>query len=526
MKKLYSIMVISCLLFLSILSFSGCLEEKKQTNEENSLVSIQNLINAASTGDTITIPNGEFYENIVINKSINLIGQNIGFTIIIGSVEISSDNVTLSDFTIKNGSGISIVGSSRIIVTNNIIEKSTEKGIYIINSSNNTIFKNIIKDNPVGIYIENSDNNTIYYNNFINNTENAFDGGDNFWYYETSGNYWSDYEDKYPYASIIGGIWNIPYTIPGILINLKNDSFPYAEIINEKPEVNFSFSPTNPTTLDNIQFTDKSEDTDGCIIAWLWDFGDNVTSREKNPLHNYSENGNYVVSLTVTDNLVGTNIKSSFIKVINIEPTADFTIDPINPTDLDNISFIDDSTDSDGVIVSWYWDFGDEEVSNQYNASHIYADDGTYTVTLTVTDDDGAVNTIMKNIDIANVKPYASFSYEPSNPTINDTIYFTATSNDPDGKIVSWNWDLGYGSTSSEQNFSHKFDEGKLYRVTLTVTDDDGVSNSITRDIRVAAPDMSTNNENKGYIILFILFFIVFIIMIIFVYYLYKKYKE
>lgn len=84
-----------------------------------------------------------------------------------------------------------------------------------------------------------------------------------------------------------------------------------------------------------------------------------------------------------------------------------------------------------------------------------------------------------------NTPPLASFVYQPSNPTVEDTISFTDTSMDPDGTIVSWSWDFGDGSSSSVQNPKHVFSSPGNYIVKLTVSDEQGASSSAAKTIRV-----------------------------------------
>jgi hypothetical protein len=83
----------------------------------------------------------------------------------------------------------------------------------------------------------------------------------------------------------------------------------------------------------------------------------------------------------------------------NIPPTADFTY----TTDGLTVNFTDQSNDSDGTVVSWSWDFGDSNTSTAQNPSHAYSADGTYNVTLTVTDDDGATDATTQSITISAV---------------------------------------------------------------------------------------------------------------------------
>jgi len=168
-----------------------------------------------------------------------------------------------------------------------------------------------------------------------------------------------------------------------------------------------------------------------------------------------------------------------------IKPTANFTYTPENPSTQDLIQFTDTSTDPDGTIVSWWWDFDDSSNSTLQNPTHKYADNGTYDVSLTVTDDDGANATVQKQITVDNAPPVADFTYSPSIPFTIDTIQFTDTSTDSDGTIVSWWWDFDDSSNSTLQNPSHKYVNAGSYEVNLTVTDDDGYENAKIKTIVV-----------------------------------------
>ncbi|ATU08350.1 LamG-like jellyroll fold domain-containing protein [Methanohalophilus portucalensis] len=81
-------------------------------------------------------------------------------------------------------------------------------------------------------------------------------------------------------------------------------------------------------------------------------------------------------------------------------PSADFAYSPPNPTTYETVDFTDQSSDPDGNIVGWSWDFGDGNTSTDQNPSHQYSSEGTYTVTLTVTDDDGEVSTTSKTVEV------------------------------------------------------------------------------------------------------------------------------
>jgi len=162
------------------------------------------------------------------------------------------------------------------------------------------------------------------------------------------------------------------------------------------------------TTSDlNASFTDSSSDSDGSIASWAWDFGDGNSSTAQNPSHSYAAAGSYTVMLTVTDDDGASDSSSQSVTVTappvpNTPPTAAFTV---TTSDL-SASFTDTSSDSDGSIASWNWDFGDGNSSAAQNPSHSYAAAGSYTVMLTVTDDDGAMGTVSQTVVVST----ASFS--------------------------------------------------------------------------------------------------------------------
>lgn len=140
---------------------------------------IQEAINQATSGDTIFVHNGTYYEHIIIDKSISLIGENRNTTIIDGEdtgsvIYIVANNVYLSNFTIQNGgkglsgNGIFIDHSSGNNISYNTVANSTN-GIYIFYSTRNTVYNNTASDNKYGIILSSSSNNRIYGNTALDN---------------------------------------------------------------------------------------------------------------------------------------------------------------------------------------------------------------------------------------------------------------------------------------------------------------------------------------------------------------------
>jgi uncharacterized repeat protein (TIGR01451 family) len=163
-------------------------------------------------------------------------------------------------------------------------------------------------------------------------------------------------------------------------------------------------------------------------------------------------------------------------------PQAAFTVAPSPAVAGEAVAFTDGSSDADGAVVSWAWDFGDGATSTERHPTHSYAAAGTYTVTLTVTDEQGDTATASQEVR-AHAPPVASFSVDPDPPLAGQEARFSDTSTDADGTIASRAWDLGDGTTSTEANPTHTYAAAGAYTVTLAVTDDTGLTREVSREV-------------------------------------------
>ena len=291
-----------------------------------------------------------------------------------------------------------------------------------------------------------------------------------------------------------------------------------AEILigNRPPEVDFYWNPLEPTDLEEALFIPEFEDLDGEVVYARWEFGDGTVVEwdsqwELGPpghrsqiAYQYPDDGVYPVLLVVRDDDGAEAEVERNITVLNVPPEASFTWEaqpgagelradfrwdverevhgsypegfmPERPTDLDDIQFEDLSTsaggepgaivftaeglDRDGRIVSYEWDFNNDGSTDAEGetVAWTFPQAGTYHVKLTATDDDGDSTTYEEDVEVEAVA----------------------------GEIVEWEWDFGDNGASGEQHPRHWYQDNGVYEVTLTIWEEAGNSDSITKEIEV-----------------------------------------
>jgi len=258
---------------------------------------------------------------------------------------------------------------------------------------------------------------------------------------------------------------------------VKTEYIVVSEPLPGAPVADFAATPTSGDAPLTVNFTDAST---GTVSSYAWDFDNDgtVDSIEQNPVYTYNSAGNYTVNLTVTGpGGSDSEVKTGYIDVSSTSPSklvAAFSASPTSGKVPLKVVFTDTST---GTPTKWIWDFGDGSNSYLQNPTHKYSKAGTYTVNLTVKNDEGR-NMVTKTDYIKVIaKPVANFTSSVTSGKSPLKVAFTDTST---GSPTSWKWDFGDGSKSYLQNPTHKYSKVGSYTVSLTVKNAVG-RNTVTK---------------------------------------------
>jgi PKD repeat protein len=248
----------------------------------------------------------------------------------------------------------------------------------------------------------------------------------------------------------------------------------------------FTNSPVNPAINQDVIFNASSSTASNGTYAW--DFGDGQTGGGVTITHQYNRAALFTAVLTVTNDRGQSSTASRTINVSAALPpqSANFTFSPITPAINQNVLF---TATAEASIVggNFAWDFGDGGTGNGGTVTHQYPRAGTFTVTLRVNNGVGQTATMSRTITVSANLPggSANFSFSPTNPGVNDTVFFNASQSL--AANASYSWDFGDGSTGSGLTPTHQYARPGTYTVILTVRNDLGQSASTTRTVTVSA---------------------------------------
>ncbi|MFM1876848.1 MAG: hypothetical protein RL266_2585, partial [Bacteroidota bacterium] len=257
----------------------------------------------------------------------------------------------------------------------------------------------------------------------------------------------------------------------------------------QNPTAEFTF--IDQCYQDNTQFTDASQPEDYPIVGYAWLINGNQVLQQ-NPTFQFPSSGQHLVGLGVQDAFGCIDTVTHLVDIYQL-PQADFT--PIEDCFEPNYPFEDQSTIGSGTVDAWQWDFGDLGTSTQQNPTHTYAGFGQYDVTLIALSDQGCGDTLTQTI-ILHDNPIPGF--EIPNICQLEPMQYLDTASIQEGSIVSWEYDFGDNTSSTQQNPNHLYTSAGPMNVTQTVTSNFGCETSVTVPTIVdpkPLADFATQNE-------------------------------
>ncbi|MEM3049860.1 MAG: PKD domain-containing protein, partial [Thermoplasmata archaeon] len=213
-----------------------------------------------------------------------------------------------------------------------------------------------------------------------------------------------------------------------------------------------------------------SYDPDGSIVSYAWDFGDGATAMGMTASHTYAMDGDYTITLEVTDNdgLKGMDQEVVTVSHEAMPPVAMFTA----TMDWMTVS-VDASAsyDPNMLPLAYAWDFGDGSSAMGVTATHTYAMEGTYEITLTVTNSDGLSATASQSVTaVKPLPPVAMFTATMDWMTVSVDASASYDPNVPPLLPLAYAWDFGDGSSAMGVTATHTYAMEGTYEITLTVT--------------------------------------------------------
>ncbi|MFC1750559.1 PKD domain-containing protein [Pseudomonadota bacterium] len=239
------------------------------------------------------------------------------------------------------------------------------------------------------------------------------------------------------------------------------------------------------------------------IVSYMWDFGDGGSSTVIAPVHTFTDKGRFDVILRIeaVDKQSGEEASETFKKIVsiaNVELTAVFDATPMSgPAPLTVDFDASNSVAPAGQITDYEWDFDDNNTftdASGVTTSNEFAQVGTYTVNLRITDNTGQFAVTSKEIEVSGENvPVAVIDIPTADGRffVGSQYTFKAEeSSSPNGKIEKYEWDFGDGSSkATTRTANHKYEEEGTYDVILVVTDEESETGEATETIKVEMPE-------------------------------------
>ena len=250
------------------------------------------------------------------------------------------------------------------------------------------------------------------------------------------------------------------------------------------PSGTFSYSPLLGCTPYNVVFTSNTQNA----YFYTWDFNDGVTNfgRDTGAVHTYVRLGDFLPKIILEDSL-GCKLPVLGLDTIRVKGIKS-RIKQLPKYLICDSAFVSftDSTETNDVIQSYLWNFGDGNTSSQKNPIHKYSSQGSFIVTLTVTTVTGCVSIDTLKVPIKIVPSPQIDVFGDTSGCVPKTANFSGVWRNQDTSIVKWKWDLGNGQTSTQQNPPPQtYTQPGTYNIVTIATNGSGCADTSSRTIKV-----------------------------------------
>jgi len=433
--------------------------------------------------------------NIIANNTVSS-NNDDGIHILSSSNNIIANNTVSSN----NDDGIFISDSSNNIIANNTVSSNKDYGIYLKYSRNNIMASNTVSNND-GIYLYYSSSNNIIANNIASNNDDGI-----YLYYSSS----NTITNNTISSNYYNGIYLEEESNNNIIANNTVSS-------NKDYGIYLKYSRNNIIASDTV-----SNNENGTYLEFSCSntIANNIVSANSGDgIHLKSSGSNTIANNTVSNSKYGICLGYSSNNTIANNNASNNDNGIYLKSSSKNFIYLNNFINNTDNVYSYYstniWN-STEKITYTYNGKQHTNYLGNYWSNYTGSDEDeDGIGDTPYSIDsdkdnyplmemsenyivvtpVPNQQPIANFTYSPEKPVVNQSVTFDASpSYDPDGTIVSYEWDFGDGNitNTTEETINHSYSEVGSYEVTLTVTDDDGTTNSTTKVVGVQpAPDIT-----------------------------------
>ncbi len=395
---------------------------------------------------------------------------------------------------------IEMDNNDRVRIINNLISASGSDGIWAWKGEPYEIVRNQIEGcSGYGLNMLGYTSAMVHHNNFIDNNKSV--SGDTLWpqcrnYVSTSdwddgaeGNYWSDYQDRYPSANRTGGVWDVPYNVSWYSRFTtkiwREDLFPLIDMVDVTPPTLPDMDNMTVNSSDTVHFdaTGIDDDIGIGVVSWLFVYhGSNQSVNGTIASFHFDIPGTYEITLWVEDTSTNWNTTELWVFVSdNVPPTAhagdDITVDQGTNVSLDGSA----SSDHAG-IVKWTWTFFYNRSTRELHgrvSNFTFDTPGVYTITLNVTDGSGLWATDSLTVTVRDIIPPRAMAGGTISTPQDVNLTLNATRSTDNVGIVSYTWTFEYDGeivTLDGPVVGFTFRIPGRYYVTLTVEDAAGNS--------------------------------------------------